>query len=470
MDKHEKTKSFTTLISYRYFYRSIRPRLFLYIGFIALIISISCSYLIFIADMTTANVIVVLLTSLFVFVFSICLYWFVAIAAISVFGVVLGITVVTVLLGVTTGFQNEFRKKILGVNAHVLVMKRSHDFVEYRSLQQKLMLPNVIATAPFVFAEMLAISPSGNLKSVAVKGVDSKQVTKVLDIEKHIVDGNMDSLDHRDVPHALIGKGLAESLNISVGDMITVISPLAYLDIREWFPSSTLPKEEYAVRIGGVFQAGFNEYDQRLMYMNYKTVQHMLGKGDVVMGIEMKLRNFNDASEVTEQLEQVLKRPEYFIQDWKELNAGLFSALSLQKTGLLIVSYLIVGVALFNLLAVLAMMIVQRAKEITIFKSLGAQSRQISLIFCRISLMMGLIGTLLGMGVGLLLCAVISRYRYTLDASVYLIDRLPVSLQMVDLFIVIVVTLIISGVATLIPSSTIASLLPVQGLRKDWQG
>ncbi|MEO6777690.1 MAG: ABC transporter permease [Kofleriaceae bacterium] len=392
--------------------------------------------------------------------------------SVSVLGVVLGVAALTIVLAVTTGFQQQFRDKVLGVNAHVIVLKSQATFAEYRDVMDTAMHidPDVIAVQPFIFAEMLVTRGKGELSGVAIKGVDPKLVKSVLDLESHMEQGSVDSLGvvpkQGELPPIIIGKELAHKLKAKVGDEVTVVVPLSNIDFDTWRAKSSAPRTK-RFRVTGIFYSGFDEYDRRLMYTSLHETQELVGRGDQVMGVEMKVKDVDRAAEIAKKLEKALGGPPYQVEDWYELNHNLFTALNFQKLALVIILTLIIIVATVNMVSALTMMVTDKTREIAILKSMGSTSTSVARVFLVLGLAIGGVGTVLGVGIGLATCYSVSAYGYHLDPKVYLIDRLPIDVRFFEVLLVAGITLVISLIATLFPSQSAAALTPVEGLRYD---
>jgi lipoprotein-releasing system permease protein len=413
-----------------------------------------------------------LVAGLFGVVVCTLLGFFSVFVSVSVLGVVLGVAALTVVLAVTTGFQQQFREKVLGVNAHVIVMKTSQDFHEYRDVMDKAAAidPDVIAVQPFIFAEMLVTRGKGELSGVAIKGVDPDRVTKVLDIDKHMVEGSLASLKTEpkagELPPILMGKELARKLKAKLGDDVTVVVPLSNLDLDTFRAKSAAPRTR-KFRVAGIFYSGFDEYDRRLMYTSLREAQSLIGRQDQVMGVEMKVKDVDRAVEIARKLGSTLGEPPYQVQDWYELNHNLFDALTLQKIVLVVVLTLIIIVAAFNMVSALIMMVTDKTREIAILKSMGSSSTSVAKVFQVVGIAIGGVGTMLGILLGLTTCWVVSRYGYHLDPKVYLIDRLPITVRSFEVVVVAAITMGVSVIATLFPAAKASSLQPVEGLRYD---
>jgi lipoprotein-releasing system permease protein len=392
--------------------------------------------------------------------------------AVSVLGVALGVSALTIVLAVTTGFQQQFRDKVLGVNAHVIVLKNQSTFGEYRDVMKTAMDidPDVLAVQPFIFAEMLVTRGKGELSGVAIKGIDPKLVRGVLDLDKHMTEGSIDTLaaprGPNDPPAIIMGKELAHKLKAKLGDEVTVVVPLSNLDFNTFQAKSSSPRTK-KFKVTGIFYSGFDEYDRRLMYTSLQDTQDLVGRGDQVMGVEMKVKDVDRAEEIAEKLEKALGGPPYQVQDWYELNHNLFTALNLQKLALVIILTLIIVVAVVNMVSALYMTVTDKTREIAILKSMGATSWSIGAVFVVVGMTIGLAGTIVGLAVGLVTCKVVGTYGYHLDPKVYLIDRLPIDVRWQEVVLVVGVTMVISLLAAIVPSRVAAALQPVEGLRYD---
>jgi lipoprotein-releasing system permease protein len=433
--------------------------------------------------------------------------------SVSVLGVVFGVAALTVVLAVTTGFQKQFRDKVLGVNAHVIVLKSQATFAEYRDVMKtaREIDRDVVAVQPFIFAEMLATRGKGELSGVAIKGIDPKLVRGVLDLDQHMIEGSVDSLlleacppgtDDRtgarpaavspgprgtlargvpagvitatepDRPRCLtdppiiMGKELAHKLKAKLGDTVTVVVPLSNIDFDAWRAKTSAPRTR-KFTVTGIFYSGFDEYDRRLMYASLTDVEELQGRGDQVMGVELKVRDVERAEAIAQRLEKALGGPPYQVQDWYELNHNLFTALTLQKLALVIILTLIIVVAAINMVSALTMLVMEKVREIAILKSMGSSSTSVAVVFQVVGVAIGGAGTLLGIAIGLVTCYVVARYGYHLDPKVYLIDRLPIEVRPLEVVLVAAITMAISVIATVIPSLSAAALRPVDGLRYD---
>ena len=464
--------SYQSQIGRRYLYRRDPARRSV-IGFaVSALLSAGLAYQYFSSAEPSGAVAILLVGSMLAMVLFGLLRYFTVFTSVSVAGVVLGVAALTVVLAVTTGFQEQFREKVLGVNAHILIRKSSNDFRNYQEVEELVLEsdPDVVAVQPFQFVEMQATRGRGEVAGVAIKGVDPDRVTKVLDIEDHMIEGEVAVLNDRPAdgtpPPIIIGREVGKKLDAKVGDVITVVSPLATVSLGRWSPSGRPPKtKRFTVR--GIFYAGFEEYDRRLMYAHLEEVQDLLELGDIVLGVEMRVADVERAPEIADKIEKALGGAPFYAEDWNELNRNLFRALFLQKFALLVVLTLIIAVAAFNMVSALTMMVIDKTREIAILKSMGATSNGIAGVFQVVGLMIGGVGTSVGLVLGLAICAVVSHYGYALDPKVYLIDSLPIRVRWPEVMVVCVITMGISALATYIPAQRASALPPVDGLRYE---
>lgn len=436
-------------------------------------------------------------------------------STVAVTGVVLGVAALTVVMAVTSGFQTEIRNRVIGLNAHVLILKYGQDFSEYADTIKKLSgHPEVLASSPFVYNEMLLAKEGARTAGVLVKGLDVERAQTVLNLERWLLpnpDGKRPTLHDLAVeqapleggpplPAMFIGRELQRKLKVRVGERVRLISPLPGLEQQatpepEVAPAggaegpqdqppagaekaaeaanaatgqrSEAPPRMAEFRVAGVFGAGFDEYDRRLILITMPRAQELVGLGNTVTGVELRVRHVDRARLIGEELVRYLGGPPFRSLDWEELNHNLFTALSLQKAVLSLVLFLIILVAAFNIVASLTMMVIEKTREVAILKAMGMSAPKVAGVFRAAGMWIGLLGTSLGIGMGLLVCGLVKRLGYLLDAKVYMIDHLPIQISLPEVLVTGVATLLICLFATLYPALRAARLRPVDGLRDD---
>lgn len=267
-------------------------------------------------------------------------------------------------------------------------------------------------------------------------------------------------MDVGDLPTMFIGYTLADKLDLEVGDVVRLVDPGSSFDF------SQPPKFMY-YQVAGVFEAGFQEYDDHLVYVHIRELSWFKWGGqDQVSGVDLRLEDANMAADVGAEIRENLGE-EYSILEWQKLNENLFSSIRTQKNAITIILSLVIFVASFNVAAALWIMVVRRTAEIAIIMSMGATRAQIARIFQVTGMTIGMVGSLAGIAYGLILCWLVSVYGYNLDPEVYFIEQLPVEVSVAQIGMVLALTLVICFIATILPSLRASWLRPVEGLRYE---
>lgn len=444
------------------------------------------------------------------FVTACLLFVFTMFTVVSILAVFVAVSTMVMVRSVTNGFSQEFKDKVLGFNAHVLVMKWGYGLTEYPEVIAEVKrMDHVTGAAPFTIADML-VAKGGEHTHVLMKGVQPHTVGEVLDLKKYVTADNEKDLQRRinsmghhldkgalgagqtgeckcktdadgdcipgsrkhcKLPGIMIGSRLAKRLGAKEGDIVRLISPTAEIQkLRGEVRGGPPVARDF--RVVGLFYCGFEEYDQKLVFVHLKAAQHFLNPGsgpdkDAVLGVEIKLDDIYAAQEVAATIEKRLGGKPYRVITWMQLNKPLFSALRTQRLIMIIISAILLMVAAFCILAALAMMVIDKTREVTILRSMGVSSGGIARIFLMVSLMIGFVGVTLGVGYGLLMCNMLGRLNFPLDPKVYLISRLPVMVVYSEILWVIAGTLFLCFNAALYPAFKAAALRPVDGLRYE---
>lgn len=387
------------------------------------------------------------------------------ISGISVLGVALGVTALIVVISVMAGFEEDLRGKILGTNAHLVVLSRTGGGMPISREVEAVVggIEGVQAVCPFVFSQAMTRS-FGNLTGVVVKGVEPGCLRSVTNLGDNVVEGSLDSLAEQPVdepPRIVVGKELSTNLAVFVNETLDVISPLG-----EVSPLGMIPRFR-TFEVGGVFRTGMFEYDSSFVYIPLAEAQEFFNMADRITGYEVRVNDLYKAREMALRIEDSLG-PDFFARHWMEMNHNLFAALKLEKTVMFLILSIIVIVASFGIIATLIMMVMEKGKDIAILKSMGATSRMVSRIFVWQGLLIGVCGTVLGLAGGWLLCTLLGRYQFIhLPADVYYISTLPVKMQPAVFLLVGVSALAICLLATIYPSRSAGGLDPVEALRYE---
>jgi lipoprotein-releasing system permease protein len=384
----------------------------------------------------------------------------------TVTGVMVGVAALTVVTSVWNGFEAEFLEKLLGINAHAIVLKRHDVFRNHRDVAKRLTEdPRIEHAAPFVYSEVIAQSPT-SVQGVAIKGIDPR-VSSTTPLARYLPEQGFDALaadsstvasERAKIPSILIGKELKEALRVNVGDAITIISP---------YGGSDGDAQTIDFRVAAVFESGMFEFDSRMVFIDLREAQDFFRLYKTVTGLEVwtssALASFDIINRAVEKIDPKDPRA-YDVKDWSRTNQGLFGAVRSQKVLISIVLFIIVIVASFNIMATLILLILEKGREIAILKSLGATNRSILTIFVLDGQIVGLIGCGLGLTVGLTLCAVLQQYGLKLDPRVYYLNNLPIVVRPMELAIVVAGAMFLATIATLFPALKAALMRPVDGL------
>lgn len=386
------------------------------------------------------------------------------IGALSLLGVTVGVAALVVVMSVMNGFQSELKARILGVTAHLLVYKfPAEPMADYDRVLAKIgRLPQVMACSPFIYSKSM-VSLGSRVDGVVLRGVDPNLESAVTDFSKNVIAGdyNLDQ-GEGELPGIIMGVELADRLGAHIGDTITVASPQAARPT----PVGLVPRaRRYMLR--GIFDSGMYEYNSTLALIGLGQAQDFLEMGRTVSGVEVKIKDIYQADEVGRQIVRMLG-PEYRTNDWMHLNWNLFSALKLEKAVMFLILALVILVAALNIVSSLIMTVMEKVREIGILKSVGATTGGIMKIFVYQGVLIGAVGTALGLFLGGLSCLLLKRYQFIkLPADVYFLDRLPVQMQGDDFLMVAAAAMIISLLASIYPAWKASKLDPVEAIRYE---
>jgi len=396
---------------------------------------------------------------------------------ISTAGVALGVMALIVVLAVMTGFEEDLTNKILGTNAHVVVMKASGEISDYGAVMDKLKgVPGVVAATPFIYSQVM-LSTGPNVSGVVLRGIEPDTDTQVTNLSKSIVEGKLSGLDNLSspktesppMPGIIIGKELAKNLNVFVGDTLNVVSPMGNIT-----PFGMVPKMK-RFRIAGLFNTGMFEYDSTLAYIGLRQAQDFLSLGKVVTGIQLKVDDVYQADKIADTINKSFGF-EYFARDWMKMNKNILFALKTEKMVMFIILTLIVLVAAFGIASTLFMVVMEKTKDIAILKSMGATGASIMKIFVLEGLIIGIAGTVIGVLSGLLISC---NLEFIVDLvkkvtgfelfsrDIYYLDHFPSQVVPSDVLLISLTAILISFVATLYPAWQGSRLPPAEALRYE---
>ncbi|HMH86047.1 MAG TPA: ABC transporter permease [Gemmatimonadaceae bacterium] len=392
------------------------------------------------------------------------------ISIIAIGGVLVGVSALIVIIGVMNGLQHDLREKILVGSPDIRVLTYGEDLKidDWPAVLEKVRKqPGVVTAAPFVLTEAMMTAGHNYNGGVYVVGLQpqARGVADVTTIRSHTTQGDFRfaSTDgqHRGV---VLGKLLALRFNKWAGDSINLLS-VGRGKINP-VTGGFVPRVE-TFEVTGIVSTGMYEYDNSYVFIALDKAQSLADLGDGVTGIEVKTADRWQAATVGSRLVAALGWP-YRTVDWEEQNHSLFQALKLEKLGMGVILLLIVLVAAFNIVSTLTMVVADKTKEIGILKAMGMPARSIRRIFFAQGLVIGVVGTALGLVLGFAAALALDKYQFIkLDAQVYFIDHLPVSTEPMDVMWIVIASIAIAAIATVYPSVQASRLFPIDAIRHE---
>jgi lipoprotein-releasing system permease protein len=393
------------------------------------------------------------------------------VTAISVAGIAAGVAALIVALAITNGMSRDIQDRLLGSSAHVQLMRVQADGIrDWRPLVARLrQLPHVTAAAPGLYEQVL-VARGARSGGALLQGIIPAEEQTVSDLLQFATPGSVAQLapttqstepGNTALPPIILGAGLADDVGAAIGDRVMIISPQGELT-----PYGLVPKY-VPFRLAGTFHSGFYQYDAQTGFLRLADAQSLFSEPDVVSVISFKVDDLNRAAEIGTEIEHAAG-PGFMTTNWMEQNRELFRALKLEQVVTFIVIGLIVMVAALNILIALTMMVMEKTRDIAVMMSFGVEPAQIRRIFLLQGFLISLCGTVLGLALGYLAAWAGAHYHFIhLPADVYSIDTLPFAPRLIDGLIVAAVSIGISLLATLYPSSAAASILPAEALRYE---
>lgn len=385
------------------------------------------------------------------------------ITLISVLGVGAGVMALIIALAINNGFRSTLERNLLGATAHVTVLEKEpgYGIANWRELAARLRrLPHVASAAPSLYGSVFLSSPLQS-DGCVLKGIQSGS-HQAADLARYLKEGSLAALEEESrAPGIILGSRLAARTGLPLNSVATVISPQGEL-------TPFGPKPSYfRFRVVGIFETGFYDLDSAWAFTSLKSAQKVLSLADVVNAIELKIDDLHRAPEVAREAERLVG-PRLAATHWMEQNRQIFNALRMEKAVTVITIGLIVLVAAMNILVALVMMVMEKYRDIAVLMSMGARREQIRRIFIYQGLIIGAVGTALGLVAGYTLSYLADRYRWVrLDEEVYSLSFVPFEPRWVDGVWIASVAILISFLATIYPATNATKIAPAEALRYE---
>ncbi len=381
------------------------------------------------------------------------------ITAISILGIFLGVASLLVVISVMNGLQNDLKNRILGINAHIVVLRYHNEPIPFSRefVDSVKSISNEIRVAsPFIYTKVM-IKKDNYVDGVILRGYDIKGYTA--DIDSMIIYGRgiKDSL----MEEVLVGVDIATQMRIHTGDTLYISSPFSTVST----PFGNVPKT-VPLRVCGIFDCGMYQYNAGLIYVSMPTAWNIMGMDSIMTGVELRIKDPYKAMDLASIIEEDLGYP-YRTNNWIDLNSSLFSALKMEKVVMFVILALIVLVAAFNIIITLVMLVMRKTREIGILKAMGASQRDIMYIFMLDGVLIGVIGTILGMIGSLVISFLLSKYHYPIPGDTYLLDYLPVKIYIWDYIRVGALSIFISFLSTIYPAYKASVMDSVEAIRYE---
>lgn len=381
----------------------------------------------------------------------------------SFVGIMLGVAVLIIVMSVMNGFRTDFTNKILGFNPHLTI--KSYDIGISEKFKKDLFdkFKNIKTQKSFSSEAVIVLNDA--VKGVLIKGVDINELEKNDFLRNNIVDGKIENFQNGTI---IIGKELAFSLDLKVGNKINIMSS-ALINT----PIGGIPKQE-SYKVSAIFNSGFYEFDQNVIFLNLSDALLFFEKDTKDVGLEIYLQNPLSAPKYKKEIELI--NPDYYIYSWEDLNKSFFSALKVERNVMFLILTLIIIVAAFNIISGLTILIKNKTKEIAILKTLGLSNKSITKSFFLTGFIIGLAATITGILLGIIFSIYIEEIRFFISttfnleifpADIYFLDKMPSEINLNSIGLIFIFSLAITSLASYLPAKLISRMDTIKALKYE---
>ncbi|MGL4264106.1 MAG: lipoprotein-releasing ABC transporter permease subunit [Afipia sp.] len=389
------------------------------------------------------------------------------IAGFSFLGIMLGVATLIIVMAVMNGFRKELLDKILGLNGHIVVQPLESPLTDWKDVAERISKADGIRlAAPVVDGQGLGSSPF-NAAGVFIRGIRAQDLNAVTSIAKNIKQGTLEGFDEGQ--GVAIGRRLADQLSLRAGDSITLVSPRGAVT-----PMGTTPRIK-PYKVAAVFEIGMSEYDASFVFMPLTEAQAYFNRANDVTAIEVFTTNPDKIDVFRKAVTEAAQRP-IFLVDWRQRNSTFFNALQVERNVMFLILTLIVLVAALNIVSGLIMLVKDKGQDIAILRTMGASQGSVMRVFLITGAAIGVVGTLVGFLLGLVICLNIETIRQFISwmtntelfsPELYFLSKLPAEVDVGETAAVVIMALTLSFLATLYPSWRAARLDPIEALRYE---